>query len=76
MALIVYIFFLVKEDTLLDMVTCMTKNVGLVHQMPFSCDRNGIPAASLEKVGSLIAIVISYTVSMMYLSRSTPVKRI
>ena len=47
-------FFLVKEDTLLDMVTCMTRNVGLVHQMPFSCDRNGIPAASLEKVGSLI----------------------
>ena len=40
----------VKEDTLVDMVSCMTRNVGLVHQMPFSCDRNGIPAASLEKV--------------------------
>jgi len=39
-----------KEDTLFDMVSCMTKNVGLVHQMPFSCDRNGIPASSLEKI--------------------------
>jgi len=39
-----------KPDTLLDMVSCMTRNVGLVHQMPFSCDRNGIPAASLEKI--------------------------
>ena len=43
-------FYIVKEDTLIDMVSCMTRNVGLVHQMPFSCDRNGIPAASLEKV--------------------------
>ena len=46
----VYCFYSVKEDTLIDMVSCMTRNVGLVHQMPFSCDRNGIPAASLEKV--------------------------
>ena len=46
----VYCFYTVKEDTLIDMVSCMTRNVGLVHQMPFSCDRNGIPAASLEKV--------------------------
>merc|ERR1719369_687830 len=38
-----------KEDTLLDMVLCMKDNVGLVHQMPFSCDRTGLPAI-LEKV--------------------------
>jgi len=39
----------VKEDTLLDMVSCMTEDVGLVHQMPFTCDRDGF-AATLEKV--------------------------
>ncbi|KDR09706.1 hypothetical protein L798_15636, partial [Zootermopsis nevadensis] len=38
-----------KEDTLLDMVSCMTEDVGLVHQMPFTCDRDGF-AATLEKV--------------------------
>ncbi|PSN47867.1 Ceramide glucosyltransferase [Blattella germanica] len=38
-----------KEDTLLDMVSCMTDDVGLVHQMPFTCDRDGF-AATLEKV--------------------------
>jgi len=41
--------FAVKEDTLLDMVSCMTEDVGLVHQMPFTCDRDGF-AATLEKV--------------------------
>lgn len=41
--------FAVKEDTLLDMVSCMTEGVGLVHQMPFTCDRDGF-AATLEKV--------------------------
>jgi len=41
--------FSVKEDTLLDMVSCMTEDVGLVHQMPFTCDRDGF-AATLEKV--------------------------
>jgi hypothetical protein len=39
----------VKEDTLLDMVSCMAEDVGLVHQMPFACDRDGF-AATLEKV--------------------------
>lgn len=38
-----------KEDTLLDMVNHMTDNVGLVHQMPFVCDRKGF-AATLEKI--------------------------
>ncbi|KAG1684043.1 Ceramide glucosyltransferase [Nymphon striatum] len=38
-----------KEDTLLDMVSYMTGNVALVHQMPFTCDRIGFPA-TLEKV--------------------------
>lgn len=38
-----------KEDTLLDMVSHMTDDVALVHQMPFACDREGF-AATLEKV--------------------------
>jgi len=38
-----------KEDTLMDMVLCMKDKVGLVHQMPYSCDRTGLPAI-LEKV--------------------------
>lgn len=39
----------VKADTLLDMVEYMTSKVGLVHQMPFTCDREGF-AATFEKV--------------------------
>lgn len=41
--------FAVKGDTLLDMVNHMTEKVGLVHQMPFTCDREGFPA-TFEKV--------------------------
>lgn len=44
-------WFLVKEDTLLDMVNHMTEKAGIVHQMPFTCDRNGF-AATLEKVSN------------------------
>jgi len=40
---------MMREHTLYDMVACMTDNVGLVHQMPFTCDRKGF-AASVEKV--------------------------
>ena len=40
---------LMKEDTLTDMVTFMSPDVGIVHQMPFTCDRKGWPAI-LEKV--------------------------
>ena len=39
-----------KKDTLMDMVCCMTQDVGLVHQMPFTCDQNGVPAVTLEKI--------------------------
>jgi len=38
-----------RSDTLSDMVSHMTDSVGLVHQMPFSCDRSGL-SATLEKV--------------------------
>ncbi|XP_063989896.1 ceramide glucosyltransferase [Diachasmimorpha longicaudata] len=38
-----------KEDTLLDMVSYMTDRVGLVHQLPFTCDRSGF-AAAYEKI--------------------------
>eukprot|EP00096_Caligus_rogercresseyi_P011465 TRINITY_DN4509_c0_g1_i1.p1 TRINITY_DN4509_c0_g1~~TRINITY_DN4509_c0_g1_i1.p1 ORF type:complete len:407 (-),score=30.66 TRINITY_DN4509_c0_g1_i1:383-1603(-) len=38
-----------KEDTLKDMVSFMTDNVGLVHQMPFTCDKSGL-SSTLEKV--------------------------
>lgn len=40
---------MMKEDTLSDMVAHMTPDVGIVHQMPFCCDRKGWPAI-LEKV--------------------------
>jgi len=40
----------VKEDTLTDMVICLTETTGLVHQMPFVCDREGFSGV-LEKVG-------------------------
>lgn len=39
----------VKPDTLMDMVEHMTEKVALVHQMPFTCDREGF-AATYEKV--------------------------
>ena len=47
----------------------MTRNVGLVHQMPFSCDRNGIPAASLEKVScfGLPSNYVIYNYGIAYL---------
>ncbi|KAG5878023.1 hypothetical protein JTB14_014264 [Gonioctena quinquepunctata] len=38
-----------KEDTLQDMVEHMTERTGIVHQMPFTSDRNGF-AAILEKI--------------------------
>ncbi|KAH8405593.1 hypothetical protein KR215_003802, partial [Drosophila sulfurigaster] len=38
-----------KDDTLLDMVQNMSERHALVHQMPFTCDRDGF-AATFEKV--------------------------
>merc|ERR1712038_2232867 len=38
-----------KEDTLTDMVDAMKEDIGLVHQMPFTCDGAGLPS-TLEKV--------------------------
>lgn len=38
-----------KEDTLLDMMHHMRDDVALVHQLPFTCDRDGF-AATFEKV--------------------------
>ncbi|XP_050314068.1 ceramide glucosyltransferase [Anthonomus grandis grandis] len=38
-----------REDTLQDMVGHMTETTGIVHQMPFTCDRPGF-AATLEKI--------------------------
>jgi ceramide glucosyltransferase len=40
---------MMHEHTLYDMAMCMTDSVGLVHQMPFTCDRKGF-AGSVEKV--------------------------
>ena len=45
----------VKEDTLTDMVHALKDNVGLVHQMPFVCDREGF-AGILEKVIFILII--------------------
>lgn len=38
-----------KEDTLQDMMQYMTEKMALVHQMPFTCDREGF-SATLEKI--------------------------
>ncbi|KAL7052001.1 hypothetical protein ACKWTF_004719 [Chironomus riparius] len=38
-----------KEDTLLDMVQHMKDGIALVHQLPFTCDREGF-AATFEKI--------------------------
>lgn len=38
-----------RNDTLLDMVNNMTEKYALIHQMPFTCDREGF-AATFEKV--------------------------
>lgn len=46
-----------KDDTLVDMVDHMEEDVGLVHQMPFVCDRIGFPA-TLEKVTLLQSLFI------------------
>lgn len=40
---------MIKEDTLSIMVSCLTENTGLVHQMPFVTDREGFSGV-LEKV--------------------------
>jgi len=60
----------VKEDTLLDMVSFMRDDVGLVHQMPFTCDRAGFPAI-LEKVsfsdGLMTFDVYHVTVCLHYI---------
>ncbi|XP_036343285.1 ceramide glucosyltransferase-like [Rhagoletis pomonella] len=42
-----------KNDTLLDMVNNMTDKYALVHQMPFTCDREGF-AATFEKVNHIL----------------------
>jgi len=39
-----------KHDALSDMVSFMTPNVGLVHQMPFTCDRTDVQGSMMEKV--------------------------
>ena len=42
-------FFAVKEDTLVDLVSAMSEDVGLVQQMPYVCDKEGF-SSILEKV--------------------------
>lgn len=39
----------VRDDTLLEMVSQMAEQIAIVHQMPFTCDREGFPA-TLEKI--------------------------
>ena len=48
---------MMHENTLYDMALCMTDTVGLVHQMPFTCDRKGF-AGSVEKVGQQSVITL------------------
>ena len=49
MNLELFIYFSVKEDALTDMALHMTDGVGLVQQMPYTCDREGF-VSHLEKV--------------------------
>lgn len=44
---------------MLDMVEHMTEKVGLVHQMPFTSDREGF-AATYEKVGIQFGFPLSW----------------
>ena len=55
----IFLFLTVRTDTLSDMVAHMTDSVGLVHQMPFSCDRTGLPA-TLEKVSWFTWLKLMY----------------
>jgi len=49
----------VKETTLLDMVSCMTEKVGLVHQLPHMCDGDLPFSRTVEKVRHLLLTCIS-----------------
>lgn len=60
--------FAVKADTLSDMIEYMTDRVGLVHQMPFTCDREGFPA-TYEKV-SHSQFVHSYFIFSLFLTHT------
>lgn len=53
------ILFIVREDTLQDMVKHMSDRTGIVHQMPFTCDRAGF-AATLEKVTFQASLFLLY----------------
>lgn len=55
--IIIILYSIVQEDTLLDMVCVMKNDVALVHQMPFVCDRKGFPAV-LEKVSAPYTLII------------------
>jgi ceramide glucosyltransferase len=57
--------FSVKEDTLCDMVRCMKDNVGLVHQMPYICDRTGFPSI-LEKVSFFVTVTFELLATVLY----------
>lgn len=48
-----------REDTLLDMVDHLGADVGLIHQMPFICDRDGF-SATLEKVQYYMRVLNVY----------------
>ena len=39
-----------KIDTLTDMVSCMTEDTGLVHQMPFTYNKTKKASATLERI--------------------------
>lgn len=55
-----------KEDTLLDMVNHMSEKTGIVHQMPFTSDRNGF-AATLEKVIIVIIFNMIWWNAILYI---------
>ena len=48
-------FFAVKDDTLVDLVSAMSEDVGLVQQMPYVCDKEGF-SSILEKVSVVFLV--------------------
>ena len=63
-----------KEDTLTDMVDAMKEDVGLVHQMPYTCDSVGLPS-TLEKVMLLAGYIIVIMCCYGFIFHGTNIKQ-
>ena len=69
----VLLYVTVQEDTLVDMVSELNDQVGLVHQLPFVSDKEGF-ASVLEKVGYFLNFIFSHLNKIncfLYISNGT-----